>query len=286
MIRWLVSLVCICFLWLYGIDSLAIADPIKDRTITKSSEALSSQGRVSLTEQQIKQGEKIAKKAFRAAQKGNFAKAETYWTELIEKFPDNPAVWSNRGNVRIGQYKLEEAIADFDRSIELAPNYPDPYLNRGIAYEGQQLWSQAVADYNRVIEIDPSDPVAYNNRGNAIAGQQRWEEALKDYQQAISIAPDFAIARGNAALVTYQIGARSEAVRQMRNLVRKYPMFSDMRAALAAVLWVDGKQGEAESNWVAAVGLDNRYQNIDWVQNIRRWPPTMVEALNKFLTLN
>ncbi len=271
MIRWFISLICICFLWLYGVNLVAIADPINDRTIT---------------EQQIKQGEKIAKKAFSAAQNGDFAKAETYWTQLIEKFPDNPAVWSNRGNVRIGQYKLAEAIGDFDRSIELAPNYPDPYLNRGIAYEGQQLWSEAVADYNRVLEIDPNDSVAYNNRGNAEAGQHKWEEALRDYQQAVSIAPDFAVARGNAALVMYQMGDRRDAVRQMRNLVRKYPMFSDMRAALAAVLWVDGKQGEAESNWVAAVGLDNRYQNIDWVQNIRRWPPTMVEALNKFLTLN
>ena len=271
MIRWLVSVICISCLWFYGIDSTTIAAPLGDRPIS---------------EQQIKQGEKIAKKAFRAAQKGNFAKAETYWTELIDKFPNNPAVWSNRGNVRVGQYKLDEAIADFGRSIELAPNYPDSYLNRGIAYEGQQLWSQAIADYNRVLEIDASDPVAYNNRGNAKAGQQQWTEALTDYQQAMSIAPDFAIARGNAALVTYQMGNRSEAIRQMRNLVRKYPMFSDMRAALAAVLWVDGKQGEAESNWVAAVGLDNRYQNLDWVQNIRRWPPTMVEALNKFLTLN
>jgi tetratricopeptide (TPR) repeat protein len=270
-IRWLVSLICICFLWFYGFNFPAIAAPGGDRAFT---------------EQQIQQGERIANKALRAAQKGDLVRSEAYWTELIEKFPENPAVWSNRGNVRIGQYRLAEAIADFDRSIELAPNYPDSYLNRGIAYEGQQLWSQAVADYNRVLEIDPQDPVAYNNRGNAEAGQQLWQEALKDYQQAISIAPDFAMARGNAALVTYQLGDRSEALRQMRNLVRKYPMFSDMRAALAAVLWVDGQQGEAESNWVAAVGLDNRYQNINWVQNIRRWPPTMVEALNKFLTLN
>ena len=62
-------------------------------------------------------------------------------------------------------------------------------------------------------------------------------------------------------------------------------MFPDVRAAMTAVLWVEGKQGEAESNWVAAVGLDNRYQNIDWVANVRRWPPKMVKALEQFLTL-
>ena len=238
------------------------------------------------SEQQILQGDKIAEKAFRATQRGDFAKAETYWTTLVENFPDNPAVWSNRGNVRIGQYKLTEAIADFDRSIEIAPEYPDAYLNRGIAYEGKKLWQKAIADYNHVLEITPQDSVALNNRGNAKAGQEKWQDALADYQLAADLAPAFPMPRGNASLIQYQIGDRSEAIRNMRNLVRKYPMYSDMRAALAAALWVQGQQGEAESNWVAAVGLDNRYQDLDWIENIRRWPPSMVQALSRFLNLN
>jgi hypothetical protein len=58
-----------------------------------------------------------------------------------------------------------------------------------------------------------------------------------------------------------------------------------MRAALSACLWEAGKRGEAESNWVAAVGLDARYKDLDWVANIRRWPPVAVTALEKFLHL-
>lgn len=271
MSHWLISLCLIFSFWIHG---FAI----------ESVEALPN--KLDLSEQQIAHGEKIAKKAFRAAERGDFAKAETYWTDLVNEFPNNPAVWSNRGNVRIGQYKLTEAIADFDRSIEIAPEYPDTYLNRGIAYEAKNLWNCAIADYNRVLEISPQDPVALNNRGNAKVGQQKWQEALKDYQKAADIAPNFPIARGNASLVQYQIGDRTEAIRNMRNLVRKYPMYSDMRAALAAALWVEGKQGEAESNWVAAVGLDNRYQDLNWIKNIRRWPPLMVGALERFLNLN
>lgn len=241
---------------------------------------------ITLNEQQIAQAEKIAKRAFRASEKGDFERAETYWTELVKQFPDNPAVWSNRGNVRVGQYKLAEAIADFNRSIELAPEYPDAYLNRGIAYEGIGFWDRAISDYNHVLAITPKDPVALNNRGNAKAGQLKWQDALNDYQQAANLAPTFPLARGNASLVQYQIGDRLEAIRNMRNLVRKYPMYSDMRAALAAALWVEGQQGEAESNWVAAVGLDNRYQDLDWIENVRRWPPSMVQALSRFLNLN
>ena len=270
MIRCLISFLLICFMWLWGINAPVFAQVEKPQ----------------FTEQQLKKGDQTARKAIKALEKGDFKGSEAYWTELITEFPQNPAVWSNRGNVRISQHKIEDAIADYNQSIAIAPQYPDAYLNRGIAYEGQQNWDLALADYDRVLEINPQDPVAYNNRGNAKAGQQKWQEALTDYEKAISIAPNFSLARANAALVTYQTGDRADAIRRLRNLVRKYPMFPDVRAAMTAVLWVDGKQGEAESNWVAAVGLDNRYQNLDWVANVRRWPPKMVEALQQFLTLS
>lgn len=269
--HWILSLFLVFSFWIFPYSNdLAQASTDQD---------------MALSSQQLAEGEKIAKKAFRAAKAGNFARSESYWTELVEKFPDNPAVWSNRGNVRIGQYRLSEAIADFNQSIAIAPEYPDAYLNRGIAYEGKKEWSKAIADYNHVLEITPEDPVALNNRGNAKAGQEKWQEALLDYQKAADIAPNFPMARGNASLVIYQIGDRQEAIRNMRNLVRKYPMYSDMRAALAAALWAEGQQGEAESNWVAAVGLDSRYQDLEWIRNIRRWPPEMINSLEKFLSL-
>lgn len=270
-IRWLTCLLFCCWLWFGGLNPIAIADTTDPQIITP---------------QQLKQGEKLAQKAIQAIEKGNFSQAESYWTELIERFPENPAVWSNRGNVRIAENKIEAAIADFNQSIAIAPQYPDPYLNRGIAYERKQQWDLAITDYDRALAINPQDPLAYNNRGNAEAGQQKWQEALVDYTKAVELAPDFSLARANQALVTYQIGEHQEALRQMRNLVRKYPMFPDMRAAITAVLWVNGNQGEAESNWVAAVGLDTRYQNLDWLKNIRRWPPAMVSALERFLTLS
>ena len=270
MVRWLISFLLIGLLGFGIINDTAFAEAEIPQ----------------FTEQQLKKGDKIAQKAIKALERGDFNRAEAYWTELIEEFPQNPAVWSNRGNVRISQHRIEDAIADFDRSIAIAPQYPDAYLNRGIAYEGQQNWNLALADYNQALKLDPGDPVAYNNRGNAKAGQQKWQEALADYEQAVAIAPNFSLARANAALVTYQIGDRTEAIRQMRNLVRKYSMFADVRAAMTAMLWVDGKQGEAESNWVAAVGLDNRYQDLDWVANMRRWPPKMVQALEQFFTLS
>jgi tetratricopeptide (TPR) repeat protein len=238
-----------------------------------------------LTPEQFQQLDELAQKALSATEIGDFAIAETYWTQIIEQFPDNPAALSNRGNARVSQNKLEEAIADYNKAIELAPSATDPYLNRGAALEGLGKWEQAIADYNHVLELDPNDAMAYNNRGNAEAGLEKWEEAIADYRKSTEIAPNFAFARANYALALYQTGKTAEAIRTMRNIVRKYPSFADMRAALTAVLWEQGKHGEAESNWVAAVGLDQRYKDINWVAHVRRWPPLMVAALEKFQEL-
>jgi tetratricopeptide (TPR) repeat protein len=105
------------------------------------------------------------------------------------------------------------------------------------------------------------------------------------YSKAFELAPEYAFARANHALALYQNGQTKEAIRNMKNIVRRYPQFADMRAALSACLWDAGQRGEAESNWVAAVGLDSRYKDLDWVAKNRRWPPVAVSALDKFLHL-
>ncbi len=233
----------------------------------------------------LQAGDELATKAFIATEKGDFVTAENYWTQIIEKFPTNAGAWSNRGNSRVSQNKLQEALADYNKAVELAPNVTDPYLNRGTALEGLGKWEEAIADYNHVLELDPKDAMAYNNRGNAKAGLGKWQEAILDYQKATEITPNFAFARANYALALYETSQTEKAIREMRNIVRKYPRFADMRAALTAAYWVTGNKGEAESNWVAAYGLDTRYKDMNWVTNIRRWPPTMAAALDKFLKL-
>ncbi|NJM56407.1 MAG: tetratricopeptide repeat protein [Synechococcales cyanobacterium RU_4_20] len=227
----------------------------------------------------------LYQRAFTATNAGDFVTAEGLWSEAIDRMPNNPATWSNRGNARVSQFKLEEAIADFDHASELAPDQPGPYLNRGTAWEGLRQWERAIADYNRALALDPDDPVALNNRGNAEGARGNWDAAKQDFHRAAELAPGFALASINYALALYQLDEKPEGTRYLRNLVRRYSQAADPRAALTAVLWDQGLQGDAESNWVAAINLDSRYRDLDWVANIRRWPPKLVVALDRFLKL-
>ncbi len=228
----------------------------------------------------------LARQAEAATRAGDYARAETLWTQILDAFPDNAAAWSNRGNARASQGRLLEALDDYTQAATLAPSAPDPYLNRGSVLEALGRWEEAIDDYNRVLAIDPNDAAGYNNRGSAESGLGEWEKALADFQRATLLDPRYATARQNYALTLFQIGQREDALRELRNLVRKYPNFADARAALTALLWANRASGEAESNWVSVMGLDPRYADLAWVAKIRRWPPAMVTALENFLHLH
>ena len=94
------------------------------------------------------------------------------------------------------------------------------------------------------------------------------------------------MARSSEALANYQLGNFEASEKELRKLIRRYPTFADARAALTALQWSKGKSGEAESKWIAAVELDPRYSQEDWLLEVRRWPPAPVEDLMKFISIN
>jgi len=110
-----------------------------------------------------------------------------------------------------------------------------------------------------------------------------WVNAYKLYEQASYTQPDFFLAFSSKALASYQLGKYNEAESELRSLIKEYPMCADSRAGLAALLWKKGLIGEAQTNWAAVLGLDNRYLDKDWLLNFRHWPPAAVEDLFHFL---
>jgi len=89
--------------------------------------------------------DRLADQANRAMNAGDFAAAEGDWTQVLDRLPENPAGWSNRGNVRLSQNQIQAAIADYTQAIQLAPQIPDAYVNRGIALEAKGDWQGAIA---------------------------------------------------------------------------------------------------------------------------------------------
>lgn len=229
--------------------------------------------------------EDLYDRALYFSQAGDFEQALPLWDQVLELEPRNAAAYSNRGNVRLALGDPDAAIADQTRAMQLAPAESDPHLNRGTAEEALQDWSAAASDYLWILERDPQDASALYNLGNVRGSEQDWSLARELFGEAFLARPGFAMARSSEALAAWQVGDLDWAEAELRKLIRRYPLFADARAALSGLLWRRGSFGEAESNWAAASGLDNRYNQRDWLLEIRRWPPQPTDDLMAFLAL-
>ena len=227
----------------------------------------------------------LFEKALQESNDGDFVQAEKDWSFYLNDNPNDAAALSNRGNIRLALGDPKGAIRDQSMAIAISPEDLDPYVNRGIAKEALQLWEDASQDYKYVLKKNPKDVSALYNLGNVMGSMDNWTEAKKFFSQAASLNNAVAMARSSEALAIYQLGDFELAENKIRKLILKYPLFADARAALSALLWRKGFQGEAESNWAAAAGLDIRYRDKDWLLNIRRWPPKPTNDLIAFLAL-
>ena len=230
--------------------------------------------------------ELLFREALTFSSEGEFNNALDKWNDYLKIYPDDPAALSNRGNVKLVVGDPKGSLIDQNRSIQLNPNELDPYINRGIANESLGLWLKAKEDYLYVISKDKENFSALYNLANVEGSLDNWEKARSLFSKAAQYNPGFAMARSSEALANYQLGNFDASEKELRKLIRRYPTFADARAALTALQWSKGKSGEAESNWIAAVELDPRYSQEDWLLEVRRWPPAPVEDLMKFISIN
>lgn len=94
-------------------------------------------------------------------------------TRQIELYPNDYMVYYNRGKTfrdlaYEGFHEYDEnAIPDFDKTIELNPNYTEAYIHRGLSYYGLGQYERAIKDFDKAIELNPNDHRVYSIRGEA-----------------------------------------------------------------------------------------------------------------------
>jgi tetratricopeptide (TPR) repeat protein len=124
------------------------------------------------------------KKAHDAYQAGDFAQAQSAYTELLTANPYDAQNNYNLGCTLHKQKKFEDAQNYFNRAIEYAT--PDSKLqeqslfNRGNNFAAQKKWDEAIADYKKVLKMNPNNESA---KKNLKACEQMKQKEKKQEQQ-------------------------------------------------------------------------------------------------------
>ncbi len=151
-----------------------------------------------------------------------------FWNDMISKYQTIPEAYYSRGVVLFDEKKFDQAMPDFDKTIELNPNYVQAYINRGDIYLYANKFEEALADFNKAIQLRPDFELGYYNRGVVFYNQKKYKEALIDYNKAITLKPDYAQAIYSRGLAKYFLGKADSAcvdIKQAGNL--GYPTPAD-----------------------------------------------------------
>ena len=82
----------------------------------------------------------------------------------------------------------------------------DLYYNRGCAHLAAGRLDDAIADFNASIELDETRNLAWTNRGTALARQGKYRDAIDDFATALRINSNDTLALRNQALAYKKLG--------------------------------------------------------------------------------
>ena len=112
--------------------------------------------------------------------KGDFDRAITDYTVVLQFQPDDIPAYVNRGNIYAAKGESDLAISDYTVAIQLNPLLEMSYYNRGNVYGSRGSFDMALADFNTTIQLNPRYAKAYYGRAKVWLHEQEWEKAKVD----------------------------------------------------------------------------------------------------------
>jgi Tfp pilus assembly protein PilF len=112
--------------------------------------------------------------------KQNFSESRRLLDEVLEQDPRQKIALITRGVIHMKSGRLDEAIADFDRSIAADPSYARAFHMRGLARDAKGEVEAALTDFDRAIELNPEYGAAYYSRSALYAKEGKEDLAVED----------------------------------------------------------------------------------------------------------
>ncbi|MGB6339488.1 MAG: tetratricopeptide repeat protein, partial [Candidatus Aminicenantaceae bacterium] len=103
---------------------------------------------------------KIQAKAFAAigelyVKRDDIEKAREYFTQSLERNPQDEILAYNVGEILFSNAKMDEALEYFNMAATIKPGWADAFLKLGYVYLNKTEYDQAKENFNKFLELDP-----------------------------------------------------------------------------------------------------------------------------------
>ena len=162
-------------------------------------------------------------KAHNLYNKRKYEEAIKNYNKSIDLDPNNSYAYNNRGLTKNNLEQYFDAVKDYDKAIELEPNNSVIYYNRGLAKTHLWQYEEAIEDYNKAIELDNNNSTAYYNRGLVKSYLGQYKEAIEDYNKTIELDPNNSHAYNNRGNAKDDLGRYKEAIKDYDKAIELNP---------------------------------------------------------------
>jgi len=183
---------------------------------------------------------------------------ETLWRTTIARNPTAFLAYNNLGYILLEKKQVNDAILNFNKSLEINPRFSEPYNNLGDAWLRIGQTNTAAINFEKAVELDPTSVVSCYNLGNAWLEMGRTDEAITQFQKALEIDPGFARAYNNLGIALMRLGRTNDATANFQKAieVESDPDFPDAYNNLANLLATQNRPAEAIEHYQKAVQIN------------------------------
>ena len=156
---------------------------------------------------------------------GRIKESQKIYLGLAKIFKKSHTLFYLIGTTFLQLKKFDEAIDNFNNSINLDSNFPETYNNLGIANKKLERINNAVKGFKKAIEINPQYVKAHLHLGSAFKDLGQDANAKKSFDKALIKEPDNAHAHVILGIFFKEKGQIIDAIKSFKKAISIKPNY-------------------------------------------------------------
>lgn len=187
--------------------------------------------------------------------------SDTLWSHVLKYYDNSTLPYGNRANYLRSKGRIQEALADYSKSIALKSDNEQAFNSRARLYfdiaKTSDTLRLALADYDRAIALDPTNGEFYVNRGATYARLGDINSAIENMNKGIEYKPDHAVGYMNRSVMHNQQGNVASALADINSYLTLKPYNADIWYEKGRALRSLNRLPEAIPAYTSAIKIDN-----------------------------
>lgn len=190
------------------------------------------------------------------AERERVDEAIAQFTKSLQIKPNYSHARGNLGLVLAKHERPNEAKAQFEAAVKCDPDYLDAHKSLALILTRQGQLDEAIEHYRQALRIRPDDANLHNALGGLLARQRQTDDAILHYRAALNLKPDYAEACYNLGILLQSQGRIEEALQQYEKAVEIDPKHGGAHNNLGAILGQKGRLTEAIRHFRSALEIN------------------------------